>query len=124
MLWQPSCKGCFYKYYQIEPVDVCLFTIQVYARTVGSETTHPSFSPAKQLSAQISYMLPDNIQLFGENMFGVHSIEYNRLESFFYVFAALRDGKDWLSWDEVTELAKEMRLMTVPEVARKQVSGT
>ena len=93
----------------------------MYARTVNSEATHPSFGTIKQLVAEISYLLPRNVQLFGENMVGVHTIEYNALESFFYVFAALRDGSEWLSWDHVTELTNEIGVPTVPVVAKKQV---
>ena len=95
---------------------------QVYARTVSSEATHASFGPIKQLASQISFLLPANIQLFGENMFGIHSIEYDRLESFFYIFAGLRDGSEWLSWDHVTELANEIGVPSVPVVVQTQVS--
>ena len=69
----------------------------------------------------MSYLLPDNIQLFGENMFAVHSIEYDGLSSFLYVFAALEDGTKWLSWDDVKELAEKLDLPTVPLVTRRQV---
>ncbi len=99
---------------------ICVF-VQVYARTVGCEASHPSFGPVKQIAAQITHLLPDTVQLFGENMFGIHSIEYDRLEAYFYVFAALRGGSEWLSWDEVATLSKEMGLTTVPLVARGQV---
>ena len=75
----------------------------------------------KQLSAQMSYLLPDNIQLFGENMFAVHSIEYDGLSSFLYVFAALENGVKWLSWDDVTDLADSLGLSTAPLVTRRQV---
>lgn len=67
-------------------------------------------------------MLPDNIQLFGENMFGIHSIEYDGLASFFYIFAVLEEGRDWWAWDRVEELANEIGLPTVPIVYRGQVS--
>ena len=83
---------------------------------------HPSFGPIKQLAAQVSYLLPDNIQLFGENMFGIHSIEYDGLTSFFYIFAVLEEGRDWWAWDRVEELANEIGLPTVPIVYRGQVS--
>ena len=62
-----------------------LLSIQVYARTISSEAAHASFGPIKQLAAEISYSVPQNIQLFGENMFGIHSIEYDGLTSFFYL---------------------------------------
>lgn len=96
--------------------------IQVYARTTNSEATHPSFGPIKQLTAQVSFMIPDNIQIFGENMFGIHSIEYDKLESYFYIFGVLEDSKQWLSWDRVKELADLLGIPTVPEITRRQVS--
>lgn len=55
-------------------------------------------------------------------MYGIHSIEYDALQSFFYLFAALRDGGEWLSWEEVGQLAEEAGLHTVPEIGRGQVS--
>jgi len=75
----------------------------------------------KQLAAEFSYSIPQNVQLFGENMFGVHSLEYDRLESYFYLFAGLEDGSRWMSWDHMTELANEITVPTVPVVARKKV---
>ena len=66
-------------------------------------------------------MIPDNIQIFGENMFGIHSIEYDGLESYFYIFSILEDGSSWLPWDKVKELSEMLGIPTVPEVARKQV---
>lgn len=69
-----------------------LLSMQVFARTISSEATHASFGPIKQLAAEISYSMPKNVQLFGENMFGIHSIEYNGLDSFFYLFAVLENG--------------------------------
>ena len=66
-------------------------------------------------------MISDNIQIFGENMFGIHSIEYDKLESYFYIFGVLEDNKQWLSWDKVKELADLLGIPTVPEIARRQV---
>ena len=94
----------------------------MYARTTNSEATHPSFGPIKQLAAQISFMIPENIQLFGENMFGIHSIEYDKLDSYFYVFAALEDQTTWLSWDSIVELSDSLGIPTVPLIARRKVS--
>ena len=57
--------------------------------------------------------LKENEEIFGENMEGVHSIEYSNLESPFYIFAIRRNGS-WLSWKEVEKRAKELGLPTVP----------
>ena len=67
-------------------------------------------------------MIPDNLQIFGENMFGIHSIEYNRLDSYFYIFGVLEDGSTWLSWDGVKDISDTLGIPTVPEVTRKNVS--
>lgn len=88
---------------------------------MASAASHPSFGPIKELASQLSYVLPDDIQLFGENMFGIHSIEYDELQSFFYVFAGLKDGTQWMSWDDITQLANDLDLPTVPVIARQMV---
>lgn len=93
----------------------------MYSRTVASAASHPSFGPIKELASQLSYVLPDNIQLFGENMFGIHSIEYDELQSFFYVFGGLKDGTQWMSWDDVSQLANDLDLPTVPVITRHMV---
>ena len=56
-----------------------------------------------------------NLELFGENLYAVHSIEYKRLESYFYVFA-VRCLDKWLSWEEVKFYAAAFDLPTVPEL--------
>lgn len=100
------------------PVVTC--DEQVFARTHSHEATHASFGPStvlvssetvfvsshhncfpcpvKTLCEELKYSetsdLPPGTRLFGENMFGVHSIEYDNLSSFFYLFAVQwADGK-------------------------------
>ncbi len=109
--------------YQWYKLMFIYFTTQVYARTVATEVSHASFGPIKELASQITYLIPDNVQLFGENMFGIHSIEYDQLTSFFYLFGVLENGCDWWSWDHMTELADEIGVPTVPMVTKQQVSG-
>ena len=43
-------------------------------------------------------------------MVGIHSIEYSNLDSYFYIFSALKNGKKWLSWDEIVEISKEYEI--------------
>lgn len=52
-------------------------------------------------------------------MYGVHSIAYSRLESFFYVFA-VRQQQHWLSWEEVQFYAAMFDFPTVPEIPIRQ----
>jgi hypothetical protein len=91
-----------------------LFQGRVYARTTSKEATHKSFSAVKQLYSQFSYLVPENLALFGENMMGIHSIEYNALASYFYLFGVLQDGEQWWSWDEVEQYA--LQTLEIPAV--------
>lgn len=96
--------------------NCCVKGGQVYARTHAQPATHESFSAVKDMVVSFLHEL-DDIELFGENMFGVHSIEYDRLGSYFYIFGARRAGH-WFSWDEVVSLAERLELPTAPLLFR------
>lgn len=68
---------------------------------------------------EIEDLDPDNDQvfLFGENMYAIHSLEYKKLESYYYVFG-IRVGHIWLSWDEVEEMCELLALPTVPVIKK------
>ena len=51
-------------------------------------------------------------------MYGIHSIAYSKLESYFYVFA-VREKEQWLSWEEVKFYADFFDFPTVPEIKIK-----
>lgn len=91
---------------------------KVYARTHGHEATHASFGPIKTLVAGLGYvwsgLLEPGTKLFGENMFGIHSIEYDGLTNFFYLFGVQRPSGEFASWDEVVEIADSIGVPTVP----------
>ncbi|CAE6971411.1 unnamed protein product, partial [Symbiodinium sp. CCMP2592] len=101
--------------------DVESQRLQVFGRTHAQPAEHASFSAVKELAACIEYDELGDVEIFGENMQAVHSIEYGSLTNYFYVFAARRSG-DWLCWDETRDLAKRLGLATVPEVFRGALS--
>ena len=91
------------------------FTKQgVFARSHASATQHPWDKPMRQRWELIKNDL-DDIEIFGENMYGVHSIGYKKLESYFYVFA-VRQKERWLSWEEVKFYASMFDFPCVPEI--------
>jgi hypothetical protein len=53
------------------------------------------------------------LEVFGENLYAVHAINYSGLNDHFYVFA-IREGDFWFSWDEVEFYADVLELQTVP----------
>ena len=71
----------------------------LFARSHTAPSNHPWDKPLKERWELIKNDLND-LEIFGENMYGIHSIAYTELESYFYVFA-VREGDTWLSWEEV-----------------------
>ncbi|KAL9656010.1 hypothetical protein ABK040_007631 [Willaertia magna] len=105
-----------------------LFQGKIYARTTSKEATHPSFGPIKQLYSQFKFLIPDHLVLYGENMFGIHSIEYQNLKSYFYLFAILDVNENrWYGWDEIIEFCDESGLSSfiplVPILYRGQFNS-
>ena len=93
----------------------CLTRHGVFARSHAAPSQHPWDAP---LRARWELLRRDlgSLEVFGENMYGVHSIAYRKLDSYFYVFA-VRDGEQWLSWEEVTHYAALLDFPTVPTIA-------
>lgn len=93
----------------------CLSRLGVFARSHAAPTTSPWTSHLRQLWALIKNDLGE-LELFGENIYAVHSISYPRIEQYFYLFA-VRCGDAWLSWEEVCFYAAAFDLPTVPVLA-------
>jgi hypothetical protein len=66
-----------------------------------------------ELHSRIKSDIEDDMFIFGENMYGVHSIEYSELTSYFYMFG-IRYKNTWLSWDDVEEYSYLLDIPTVP----------
>lgn len=86
----------------------------VFARSHTAPTEHPWDKPMRERWELIRNDLND-LEIFGENMYGIHSIAYDKLESFFYVFA-VREGDHWLGWEEVNFYAEMLDFPVVPEI--------
>lgn len=71
----------------------------------------------KKLYSCFSHEIPEGMTIFGENVYAVHSIEYNSLSTCFFVFAIL-DVDRWLSWDDTVTISSVLGLDTVPEITR------
>lgn len=89
---------------------------KIHARSLDSRH-HPSRNWVKALHGTISRDIPEGYKFFGENLYAVHSIKYDNLKSYFYLFHVLKDDK-FLAWDEVKDWASLLGLETVPEIYR------
>lgn len=86
----------------------------VYARSHSTFTKSPWSVGVRSLhDNKVRGNLEDNVYLFGENMEGIHSIEYTELDSYFYLFGVRKD-EIYLSWDLVEEYSFLLDIPTVP----------
>ncbi|MDO4878550.1 MAG: RNA ligase family protein [Neisseria sp.] len=90
----------------------CLSRYGVFARSHAAPSSHPWDKPLLERWQLIKDDLQD-LELFGENLYGIHSVAYSRLQSFFYLFA-VREKGHWLSWEEVAFYAALFDFPTVP----------
>lgn len=99
----------------------CLSSYGIFARSHAAPTTSQWTEQLRRQWQLIKNDL-DDIELFGENLYAIHSIEYKRIESYFYVFA-VRCLDKWLSWEEVKFYAAMFDFPTVPEIKTETVTG-
>jgi hypothetical protein len=99
---------------KIDGENNCLSRYGVFARSHAAPTTS---SWTQQIRAQWELIKNDlgDIEIFGENVYAVHSIEYRKLDHHYYVFG-IRQGDTWLGWDEVKFYAALFDFPTVPEL--------
>jgi hypothetical protein len=90
----------------------------VYARSHATFTTSSWSREVRQLhNLSVEDELGDGVFLFGENMEGIHSIEYTNLTSYFYIFG-IRDNDIWIPWGKVEEYSYLLDIPTVPVLFR------
>lgn len=86
----------------------------VYARSHASFTTSTWSREVRQIHNQkVNGNLEEGVYIFGENMEGIHSINYTDMSSYFYIFG-VRDNDTWLSWDKVEEYSYLLDIPIVP----------
>lgn len=92
----------------------CLSKYGVFARSHASPTESMWTKKLRDHWTLIRKQLGD-LEIFGENLYAIHSIEYQRLSNHFYIFA-IRENDYWLSWEEVKFYAALLDFPTVPEL--------
>ena len=103
---------------KLDGENSCLNQYGVFARSHAAPTIHPWANYLKERWHSIKSDLGD-LEIFGENLYAIHSIEYLELEQHFYVFA-IRLLDTWLSWEEVKFYAAALNFPTVPEIGLVQ----
>jgi len=93
--------------------NTTLYRDGMHARSVDSRH-HASRDWVKQLHGRIAHENPEGWRLCGENVYARHSVSYDSLESYFFVFSILTAANEALSWSETREWADLLGLAVVP----------
>lgn len=93
----------------------CLSKYGVFARSHAAPTTSPWTETLRIFWQRIRNEL-GTMEVFLENLYAIHSIEYKNIDHHFYVFA-IRDRDQWLGWEETKFYAALLDLPVVPEIA-------
>jgi ATP-dependent RNA circularization protein (DNA/RNA ligase family) len=88
----------------------------MHARSIGA-VSHPSQAWVRNFAAQIGHEIPQDFRVCGENLYALHSLAYESLESYFYGFSVW-NGDVCLSWDETLEWFELFGITSVPVLYR------
>jgi hypothetical protein len=94
--------------------NTSMYPNKIHARSINSDN-HPSRDWVKGMWSTIAYQIPAGWRICGENMYALHTIPYNNLTTYFYVFS-IWDGNRCLPWDETVEWCNLLGLIHVPVV--------
>ncbi|WP_285056614.1 RNA ligase family protein [Pedobacter ginsengisoli] len=97
----------------------CLSKYGVFARSHAAPATSPWTESLRRFWQLVRHDLGD-LEIFGENLYAIHSIEYKKLEHHFYVFG-IRLHEHWLGWEETRFYANLLDLPTVPVLGTEQM---
>lgn len=76
---------------------------------------HESRNWLKGFIPTFQYKMNSNWRICGENLYAEHSIKYDNLDTFFYVFNVFSNDPNFcLHWDQTESICKILNLKTVP----------
>jgi hypothetical protein len=68
--------------------NTTMYNDAIHARSIDSQNSnHPSRDMIKNLWGNVKHLINEDERICGENIYAEHSIKYNNLYSYFYVFS-------------------------------------
>lgn len=108
---------------KLDGSNVCLTHTDVYSRSHSGPAAHKSFNPLKKIHSWLKYQIPEDISIFGEWCYALHSIEYRMLQHPLNIFGYRNDKTgEWADWEHVKILAEMLEVPTVPVLLRGVIS--
>jgi RNA ligase len=98
---------------KLDGENTSMYRDHIHARSLDSRQ-HPSRTWVKAFHGSTAHLIPEGWRFCGENMYARHSIGYENLKSYFYVFSIWNEQNLCLSWDESKEWAELLNLELPP----------
>ena len=107
---------------KLDGENIAINRYDCYARSHGAPTRSPwsiNIWGKDGIFQNIYDKLGENEWIFGENLYGEHSIHYDKLPNYYFLFAVM-DTEEyvWYSWDEIRLVSEIIKIPTVPELWR------
>jgi hypothetical protein len=99
---------------KLDGENTTLYRSHLHARSLDSRH-HPSRDWVKNLHARLAPHIPSGIRISGESCFAKHSIRYEGLPSYFFIFAVW-EGETCLSWDDTASFVSQLNAASGEEV--------
>ena len=95
---------------KLDGENTSMYRDYIHARSIDSKS-HWTQSWIRNFHGKIKHEIPEGWRICGENLYAKHSIEYNNLLHYFYIFSIWNERNVCLSWNETVEFAS---LLGVP----------
>ncbi len=93
----------------------CFTRQEVYARSHSARPSGEAYDFIKAIHARVRHLIDPSVSVFGENVYAVHTIRYDRLPGYFLTFAVRQDDTNqWWAWEDVQLLSATLDLPPVP----------
>lgn len=79
--------------------NTTMYSDYIHARSITSQG-HASRDWVKNLHARLRFQIPVGFRVCGENLYARHSIPYEELASYFYLFSVWNEQNKCLSWSD------------------------
>lgn len=109
--------------------NTCFTRNDVFSRSHSTPTRSPwsrNLWDTDGLLWRIKNEIGEDEYVYGENLYGEHSIHYDNLPDYFFMFGArvMNEHQDvWYPWDDVEYMAELMGVKTVPVLYKGRIES-
>lgn len=100
---------------KLDGENTTMYNDYVHARSIDGNS-HWTQSWVRNLHSKICGDIPQGWRICGENLYARHSIKYDDLESYFYIFSIWNEKNQCLSWKETLEWSELLEIPIVPVI--------